>query len=457
MYSDLYIKKRNPFFPFAFIVLSIATVAGAGYLYTSTFSPTRANAQKKVEHQIVNAAPKQMSIYWQTEENETGWVLYGDSPDSLSSVAVDDRDKGESRGKYTQHLVTIRNLQPNTQYFYKIIASNVTVTDENDSAFVMKTPKHSPPSTTAKPVYGKVTDKTGKPIEQALVKLMLENGIPMITFSKSTGEWLIPLQSVYNLQQSNTLQVNNETLLTIEITANDKNKSKVITVMGKGSPLPKAVVLGSNYDFRKEESDVLPASTSRAEEESQKPTILNEVDIEFPRPNAIIPGSQPLIKGKGIAKTRVRVELNSKPAFTLSSIVNERGDWSAYVPKPLPPGTYTMTLLAKNNQNEDVVLTRSFTLTKSGEQVLAEATGPGELSPTIDPSPTEEPPLPTVKPTGFPSPTNSYATPTVATTSPTIATVYVTPAPPVSGGNGLIYTIVSIGLLVVGGGVILLL
>ncbi len=454
MYSDLYIKKRNPFLPFAFIVLTIASVAGAGYLYTSTFSPTRAIAQKKLDHQVVNAAQKQMSIYWQTEESETGWVVYGENPDKLSSIAVDERDKGEKREQYTQHLVTMRNLLPNKQYYYKIVAANVTASDENDSAFIMKTPKQIPPSSSAKPVYGKVTDQSGKPVEHALVKVLLENGVPMITFSKSTGEWLVPLQSVYNLQQSSILQVNNESQLTIEIIANDKKKSKVITVLRKGSPLPKTVVLGSNYDFRKEESNVLPASTSRAEEEQQTPQTFNDVDIVFPRPNAIIPGSQPLIKGKGIAKTRIRVELNSTPAFTLSSLVNERGDWSAFVPKPLPPGTYSMTLLAKNNQNEDVVLTRSFTLTKSGEQVLAEATGPGELSP----SPTKQPsPSPTIEPTGFPSPTTAINSPTVATTSPTIVTVYVTPAPPVSGGNGILYTVISIGLLVVGGGVMLLL
>lgn len=462
MYTDLYTRNQRPSWHPFLGVLAVLSIIGAGFIYTTKYSPsTRASQSTSLEHEIVNTSAKQVSIFWQTDESEQGSVLYGTTPDKLESIGLDDRDKSENRTKLKLHLVSLKNLQPNKEYFYKIVAGNTIYTQAEGKPYSFKTPNTVPPSSNAKPAYGKVSYASGKAVEGAIVKLFFEEGVPIYTVTKSSGEWLVPLQNVYSKNLTTTLQIGENTPVTIDVIAEDLSKTRIKSVMKKSSPLPQTIVLGTNYDFTQDEN-VLPAFTSRAAEETSD----KEIDILFPRQDSVIPGFQPLIKGKGIPNQRVQLELNSRPVFRFSTRANEEGNWIVNVPRPLPPGEYSLTLLAKSSSNEDVVIVRSFTLAKSGEQVLAEATGPANLTPTVlpteEPTATPEPsldPSPTIEATASPTITASPSATIAATGSGTVVPTYfpITPAPPVTGTNGILYTVISIGLLVVGGGVMLLL
>jgi hypothetical protein len=84
-----------------------------------------------------------------------------------------------------------------------------------------------------------------------------------------------------------------------------------------------------------------------------------------------------------------------------------------------------------------VSMSRSFTILKSGEAVLGDATGSATITPSINVTAT-----PSAQPTL--EPTLVFATSTATST------------PPVSGGSVLPFTILSLVLLVIGAGIILL-
>ncbi|MBN1331644.1 fibronectin type III domain-containing protein [Candidatus Dojkabacteria bacterium] len=85
---------------------------------------SQADPQKTpVEVVISNKSESSVTISWVTELDSEGLVQYGTSEDSLNLVGNDLRDLGgDSLNGYKTHIVTLRNLSPSTEYFYKILS-----------------------------------------------------------------------------------------------------------------------------------------------------------------------------------------------------------------------------------------------------------------------------------------------------------------------------------------------
>lgn len=458
MYSDLYFRQKRTHLSTIAVVLVVVGLIGFGTFYFSSNStPTRASKKTLVQKELVNVTSNQVGLFWQSEGKETGWVLFGEDPDTLNGTASDER--GDSKSEFQLHYVLMKNLKPDTTYYYKVVSGNEVVTDLDGNPFTFKTPKTMPPISTAKPAYGKLALKAGEPAKDALIMIKAEGAYPLVTFTKMTGEWLVPMQYIVNKQTMNNTVLRASDVVKVEAYNDELERSLTDILVSKLSPVPQTLVLGNNYSFL-EEDNVLPATTTRN-------IIEGSVGILFPKENAIIPGSKPIMKGAALPGKAVILELDSDPPFRFKTSANERGEWDVTVPKSLVPRTYTLILRTTDKDDKEIVITRVFTLLKSGEQVLGEATGTASMSPTVGISPTVEP---TIEPTSTtaPSPTRSIttapaeiSTTVTATPSAMPATggVYIspTPIPPVSGGNGLLYSVTAIGLMVIGAGALFML
>jgi hypothetical protein len=195
-------------------------------------------------------------------------------------------------------------------------------------------------------------------------------------------------------------------------------------------------VLGQSYEFlEKTEENVLPASTKRVIDK-QYP-----VELLYPKDGAVIPGSQPLIRGKGVPGTEVTINVNTKPIFTTTTKIGKDASWNVSLPNSIRPGIYQVTVTTEDVSGMKIGFRRQFVMAKSGETVLAEATGPGTL--TITPTIAINTPVPTETP--VPIITNTYYNPTA------------TPVPPTSGVNGSIpYIFGGVTMVIVGVGLVLL-
>lgn len=491
MYSDLYIKRKKN--PLAFIVvLSLFVLAGGGY-FLFQFQPavTQANRITVVNQQIVNHSFNQVGVVWETEEPGTGWIIYGESPDSLTLSASDERDSTGNKRPFYQHYVMLKNLKPNTIYYYRVVVDDTVIGDTNDEPFEITTTEQFSTIGSTKPAYGKVTAKNGTALEGALVTVQYKNAVPLVTFTKTTGEWLVPLQYVVDTTSKRALSLNPNDQISITIQNEEGVTSRIEAIVSKTNPFPQTIVIGNNYQFLQEES-VLPASTSRQEEASEDAEIVSDVEtetneivieepesnialpqnydepirIDFPRENASIPGTKPLIKGQALPETIVRLQINSEPAYNFQVVTNSRGAWKVNVPQPLLPGTYTLSMSTLDLNGGNYYLERMFTILKSGEAVLGDATGSGNLSPspTLVPqeTPTEiptaiptQPVSPTLGPTLEPQDDIASASPTLVPAS--VTPVPVSPTPPVTGGNGILYGVTAVGLLLIGAAAIIFL
>ena len=448
-YSNLYFQRRNNT---TLVVAALAVLLFFGYVAVGpslNSIPTRAALKSLKRHESVNVLANQVSILWITEEEENGWIVYGKSPSDITQSAADERDLGETKSARTIHLVTIKDLEPRTQYFYKIISGNSVVKAGDTDYFSFKTASGNPPGTSVKPAFGKVIGASGNPHPGALVLYRYGGAYAQAAFTKLSGEWLIPLQQIADPQTSDFIPVDESELVTIEIFDGGSGLSTIEAYVRFTNPLPQTIILGKNYTFLKE-SDVLPAETSIAEEAES--TGEYPVAITLPKPNAIIPATRPVLKGSAQPGKTVEISVNSEPGYIVRKTADFAGGWFVDVPVPFSPGSYKLTVKTEDGKGTPVTLTRSFTIAKSGEQVLGDATPSGTITPsatpsaeptaqlTASPSPTDivtptQTPLPTELPTAVPSPS-------VLPTSGAF-----NPSPMLWGSAGMI--IVGVGLLFV--------
>lgn len=450
-YSDLYLKNRRHG-SLGMIAVGVLVIFGF-FLYFSEPSlfpsslPSRALSKQLSNHELVNASQHQIGIYWQSPEPETGWVVFGTSPNSLSRTALDERDVGDKKNTFVNHYVLLKGLKEKTQYFYKIVSGDQVVVSAGNRPFSFITPKNTGAATSLKPAYGKVLQTNGEPAHNAIVIIRYRNIIPLLTLTKVTGEWLIPLQFAVDKTSFEPIMIAEADTAKIEVKS-DKGNAEVDTLVKNMIPLPQSIVLGQNYKFLQEEN-VLPAATAKESEQKEY-----TISILLPKENALIPGSKPLLKGLGIPGKQVKIQINSQPGYISRVMPDKKGEWNINVPVSFPAGSYVMTLTTEDKTGQVVSLTRSFSLAKSGQQVLGESTPSGTIVPTATPIASLSA---TLSPTQIATPTATITLPLFTATPVSTGPSVITPTALLSSGaldsNPVIFG--GLGLIVAGIGFLL--
>lgn len=440
-YSELYTQQHSRPTQILVALAIFASVSAVGYYFLSRTTTTRASKQVIKQHQQVNISPRQAGVFWEVNTPDEGWLIYGENPSKLDQIALDDRDISERQSR-PFHLVMMKNLNPETTYYYKIISNNELVTAENNEAFSIHTVSESVPSSSLSPAYGKVVSASGDALSNNIVVISLNNAYPLMTYTKTTGEWLIPLQHVINPKDQRSIPLTEDTIVNIRI-FNDTQQSIIKATLNQTHPLPQTVVMGTNYTFL--EDKVLGASNTQ-----KNSTISYDVDLLYPKNGAVIPGNTPLIKGKGVPTKDVSIQINSKPAINAKTKVDADGRWTITLGRSIQPGTYNLTMNTIDKNNRGIEIKRNFTIIKSGEQVLAESTSSASITPTRGVTPSVTSPTPTTAVVAEePTPTDEVV---VSDLSPTN-----TPAPPVSGISFIPFMFAGIGLVLLGAGLVLFL
>lgn len=445
-YSDLYTKKSKKV-PTLFAILVGVGLLGAVFRFAIPSQKTQATKKGLQSIEVTNVFAGQVSVLWKTQEKQKGWIAYGENEDDLTLIATDERDGHEHTARL-YHYVTLKDLKKDTRYFFKITDGDAFLENGGKSLFTFKTIGNIDQINNLKPAYGKIIDKSGAPFQDAIVTLSAKNIYPVSTLSKSTGEWLIPLNYTVDKNTGKFMSLSPSQPVRIHVYSENENETVVTALVQQLSPVEKSLQLGQTYVFQNEEN-VLSAASAKTGQ---------TFDIIFPQANAVIPAQKPLIKGTGLAGTTLSLTVaGSKRPISGRVTVDKKNAWKYEVPHLLESGTYTLSVtLPSNKAGKPEIKTRAFTIAKSGVQVLAEATASASItpSPTTALSPTPDPS--TLSPTITPivilnSPTPS---PTVVT-SPTIVASS-TPTPPVSGGSIYAVVLSSIALILFGAGLMVI-
>lgn len=442
IYSDFYVHKENklPTIIGFLFVLFFTVFFSKIFLGSPGTSKASLTAAKRVE--IVNISPTQTSIFWQTNKQKSGWVVYGESENSENKAVFDEKDLnniGEKKGKYIIHLVTLKELAPGKKYFFKILAdNNQVISQPNGKSFSFITPEKNLGSLqNISPAFGKAMQSNSvDPLTNSYIILTVKDNYPLLTQIKSEGDgsWLIPLNQIYGKDSKNIKTISNKDKIMIEIIDSDGEGLTITTIKSKVSPLPQTIVFSKNknYSFL-EDDNVLSATTNIGSSAG------SQVDIIYPKEGSLIPGSIPLIKGIALPSAKIEITVNSKKTYSANATSDKEGRWSYLLPENLELGPHTITIKTKDKTGKNVILTRKFTIiAQQGNEgrVLGTATDEPTITFTITPVP----PVPT-------DVVNNSPIPTVP--------VNVISTPPVSGSNFVGTIITSLSLIVIGGGILL--
>jgi hypothetical protein len=96
------------------------------------------------------------------------------------------------------------------------VANNKMVSDTGDQPFTLKTPFRLTADTNSRPAYGKIIKQNGTPLENVGVLLKINKAYPLFTFTKLSGEWLIPLQYIVDTETNQERKLSTDEKVTLE-------------------------------------------------------------------------------------------------------------------------------------------------------------------------------------------------------------------------------------------------
>lgn len=358
---------------------------------------------------VTNITYNSATIFWRSQKKEVGWIIYGEEKNNLNQTRFDDRDLEKQKNNYFNHYMTLDFLKENTKYFFKIANSKGLLGNVGNIPFELVTQLKFTLTTNVKPAFGRVLNKNGAPVTDGIVVLTMAGASPLSTLTKNTGEWLIPLYYLTKEGEMGLFLPKPETAVTIEIINEDGLTSQIKTTFASVSPLPQTVILGENYDFKGENINVLSQTDNRLS--SGK-----DLEIIFPKEGATIPGRIPLFKGTALPGKKVTLFITiGRNTRSFEITTKKDGIWEFTPFFEFQPGKYKTTVTTKNESGKEIKQERAFTIAKSGEAVLGEATPSATVAvtPTL-PSPS---PTATVVPTATPPVTGINFTPLVVSSS----------------------------------------
>ena len=428
LYSQFYFRDKGKIpIPLAAVLLFVvALLMGSVFLKTGPAS-LRASKKNAKRIEVTNLSPVQASVFWQSEQIEEGFLFYGSSLNAVNTLALDDRDVASKKSRYLNHYVTLRNLEAGQTYFFKLVSGRGVIVKPDGVPFSFKTPRTMGAPSSLSPAHGTVLKESLAGEENALVLLAVDNFYSMSTLTKSSGEWLIPLNSFFETQSLENKIPANTAAVKIEILSEDNKNSVLTGQINQLSPVASTIIIGRNYDLNTG-GNVLSAQNSASASSFSK-----TVDIIYPVEGSLIPGRTPLIKGVALPQSQVFITVNSSKTFSATLTADRDGNWSYLLPENLELGAHTITIRTKDNQGKEVTLTRNFTIVANDNagRVLGEATNSATLTGT---------------PTLTPTPTTSSVPTATASAAPTI---------PVAGVSAFLPAIFGLSFIIAGLGVLL--
>lgn len=436
-YSALYIKKGQKTLAILGVVALVSFFVGITLFIRQIGKQNGWQKTSGIDKlYVVNRSPHGFEVIWSTKNatKEDQWVEAGTKKDTFTIAST-----FENIGSVNH--ATITGLKPDTNYYFRVRVGTKTYNLPSLISQTIRTPKEVKEKPVS-PAYGKVMLPSTRPYANGFLIYEIDGYYPLAVMTKETGEWLIPLTGLVERKSNTIASIADSNQVLIKLFSYPDGNIR--TTVGQTRPLKQAMTAGTSLHIaqtlKKTDESVLGSSTQSS------PQVPSETStIVYPKENAIIPGNTPLIKGTGPIASNVNVLIQGPTKqYSYRTKANETGNWLVQNPIVLEPGRYTIHVSIDSDSVTPIILRRSFSIIKSGEQVLGVATGTPTLVPTMPP----------IVPT--------YSSPTITpinTLYPTTAilpTRFVpTATPPVTGGGMSGFLFGSLFCIIVGAGLVI--
>lgn len=402
------------------IIFVILLLAGVGFVF-EYLARGQSKATASIDPQqvtVTNVSDSSFTLVWQTGDTATGTILVS-SPDGKKYSAFDERDASGKMGKYVTHSITVRTLQPETNYTITILSNGKKYPVEEKKYQVTTFPSLSTQAPPADPAYGVVKTATDAPAEGTIIFLNLDGSQTLSSLVRSSGSWVIPLNLIRTQDGSSYLPMQDRMTETISAKAGTVESAVTTDTLNDG-PVPD-IILGQSYDFRgkdvKKTTDSVLATAQNKTSVLGASTTSTAVTLTAPAQGANLTAIRPLITGLGIPGKTITITLGLTNPQIGSTTVGKDGQWNFTPKTALAAGKQRVTITTVDKNNKPVAITHTFTILKSGSQVLGDATPSATITdtplvtPTLEATPSNTPIVSTIA--AQPIPTTGSFLPTM--------------------------------------------
>lgn len=440
-------------------VLMIGVFAGITLLNQGTggFLPRASEDTVPKQIRITNIGDNTFTVSFLTDVAAPGVVEYGTAPSRTNIQVQDDRDQlANSTSSFTTHHITVRGLQPATQYYFRISTGTRTLYDNNGQPFSVRTARSLPQPSGAITAYGNVETSVGNPADGSIVYLSISGASPISAQVKSNGSWAAPLSGLRTVDLSSEFNLTPETPVQIQVQGS--RRDEVITTSATVDDLDPLQTLVFGQDNLVSGTAATSASPSPSpaanptgslgslfdSTEANQPATSGGLDINLQN-NEVVNTTAPEFSGTAPAGGVVQIEVNSTTPYYGAVQAETDGSWQWTPPADLEPGSHTITVTYLDDNGQQQQVQRTFLVQAAGTSSLPAftSTPSGQVA---TPTPT---PIATATPTPTPLPTLTPTPTPVATATP----VSTAAAQPVSGSVSTTWTLLALaaGFFVFGG------
>ncbi len=388
---------------------------------------------------ITNITDTSFTVTYTTDARVIGSINVGKTA-SLGQVVLDDRDQAQGvPNPYGVHSITVRNLEPKTQYFFSITSGSTTYLDTTKPFTTTTGASMTTTPSDQIPLAGRVIYPQYS--TEALIYVTAANGQTLSAIVKPTGIYAVPLNDIRTKELTSPLSLNGAT---IQILVRDNTDQSQVSISNATiNPVP-TITLGSNYDFTVSQNPVASTSASFSgfPTFALDTTVVATPQITVPQQGESFTDAQPLLQGKAVPNSTVDITIHSNDPITATVKTDANGNWAYRPTTPLAPGQHTIIIKTTDASGIIKQIQQSFTVYAEGSQVSQSATPSATVIPTIA----------TTTPTNTPV-TTPTTSPTIAQSVPTatpsmVITTTITPKPTLPPtGNESAITAGIIGLV----------
>lgn len=390
-------EKRIPTLLALFLLLT--GIAGALY-FDGTYQSITSKAGAPVtpgDVHMTNLSDNSITVSYLTDKESVGAISV--SGPNMKLNLIDDKDLLEGTKARLTHMFTVKNLKSDSGYTIIVTGGIPNCNPSVCPEFIQKTGVKIEKSLDLPPVSGQIVDVSRKPVDGAIVYLLIGRAAPLSARSDKTGKFAIPLNNLRSQDLKIRPDLNENVSVQITIKSSSSDHASVLTdiVTIKKNPMLGELALGKSYNYISGQNtgDIIrPEVLGKNTQIKLTPTPKQELskkgfDFVFPRYKLDTTiDTNPKIRGIGMPNQKIKISVKSTVQTETVTVASD-GTWE-YRPKlPLSPGMHTISITGKDNTGATSTLTREFVVLKSGEAVLGDSTPSASLTPTTtDISPT---------------------------------------------------------------------
>ena len=402
MRKTIWNKRIPTILGILFIAISVGITSflvKQGTLFVTKASPS--SAPKDIR--ITNVSDTSFTVSYTTDGSVPGSINFGKDK-NLGQTLLDDRDQSQGLlSPHSIHSITLKNLTPQTSYFFIIISGQDTYLNNNSPFQATTGPTITSSATNQKPLVGKVVSSDGTLTSDAVLYATLDNGQVLSTLIKNDGGYILPLNSLRTQDLSSYYQFKDSDKIKLLIEGTSGVSSTIITSVAQINPVP-TVTLSQNYDFTQSTPSASISGQLSGFPSINISTPSASPSILSPKNNQNLTDQQPLFQGTGIPNQSVKIIIKSNQEINTTVATDANGNWTYRPSTPLDPGTHTISVIAPDGSGILREITQTFTVYASGTQIPGTSTGAGQtpspqLTMTSTPSPS-----PSITPTPTPTP-----------------------------------------------------